>query len=91
MRIQQSLSYILKSWYQNVEPNPNRIHKPVSTVIIFQTWTGTEPEKIKYAEHVKIKFDEPEPELYFKQFRFDAFTLARWVSILYLKLLPFVW
>ena len=50
---------------KDVKPNPNRIHKLVLPVIIFQSRTGTEPEKIKFAK------PKPEPKLYFKRFRFD--------------------
>ena len=39
---------------QGVKPNPNRIRKLVLPVIIFQTRTGTEPEK---------KFGEPKSKL----------------------------
>ena len=40
---------------QDVEPNPNRIRKPVLIVTILRTSTRIEP--------VKIKFVEPETEL----------------------------
>ena len=44
------LLYSAQTQKQGVEPDPNRIRKPVLTVIIFWTRTGTEPEKIKFAE-----------------------------------------
>ena len=55
-----------------VEPNPNRIRKPVLTVIILFS-----PTNLNRTEPVKIRAAQPETELevYFKGFQFDAVIL----------------